>query len=279
MIHDVTDTWRGRSETAEDIASTSTVRGLAALLDHERSPWLPGVVPPLGHWLHFPPSARQSELGDDGHPKPGGLVPSLGFPRRMWAGSRVWFHGDIPLGAKMSRQSEVVDVARKDGASGALVFVTVKHSVRTDRGLALEEEQDLVYRPLAAPSSRRRQPVSSPGAGGAGDRIVVPDATMLFRFSALTYNAHRIHYDRQYATEREGYPDLVVHGPLTATLLLDTWLQRWGGRPSHFSFRAQQPLYIDRAIRLEMDGDEGGARLRALDPCGMVCMTAEVTAL
>ncbi|MBJ7412056.1 MAG: hypothetical protein JHD15_17060 [Phenylobacterium sp.] len=280
MTEDVTASWLGRTEAAEDIANASAIRGLAALLDHDGAPWRSNVMPPLAHWLYFPPQARQSELGEDGHPKPGGLIPSSLFPRRMWAGSRVRFHEDIPLGAKMSRRSEVVNVARKDGASGPLVFVTLRHVVLSNGALALEEEQDLVYRPINATSPVHPAAPQSPSVESAGgDRVVVPDAVMLFRFSALTFNAHRIHYDRRYAIEREGYPDLVVHGPLAATLLMDAWLQRTAGQPARFSFRAQRPLYVDRPVRLDVQGDAGMARLTALDASGTACMTAQVSAV
>ena len=213
-------TWVGRSETREGVASAAPLAGLAALLDHDVSPWAPGMVPPLGHWLYFLPLARQSEIGPDGHAKRGGFLPPVPLPRRMWAGGRLDFMQPLHVGERVERTSRIADVTAKEGRSGSLVFVLVRHEIAGERGLAIVEEHDVVYRGEPQPGERAAVGRPSPG-DAAWARTIDPDDVLLFRYSALTFNGHRIHYDRRYVTEVEGYPGLVVHGPLIATLLVD----------------------------------------------------------
>jgi 3-methylfumaryl-CoA hydratase len=280
--------WIGRTETIEDQASAGQMAGLAALLDHVLPPWRPGEVPPLGHWLYFLARARQSEIDADGHPRRGNFLPPITLPRRMWAGSRVAFRTSIEIGAAMTRRSTILDVRAKTGASGEMVFVTVRHEIATAKGTVLTEEQDIVYR--EAPRAARtlhavddaHEPGAKPAAGalpGEIARRVTPDPTQLFRFSALTFNAHRIHYDRDYCKNVEGYPGLVVQGPFTAMLLMDHFLRaRPGVAVERFVYRAQRPLYDTAPFDLCLTATEGGAELRALDPGGEVAMVAQVTA-
>ena len=269
------DAWVGRTEEIDDLAAASPLEGLAALLDHEVSPWRPGEVPPLGHWLSFLPRARQSQIGVDGHPRRGGFLPPIELPRRMWAGGRLTFHGAIPVGAPITRRSTILAVAPKTGASGEMVFVTVQHDVIVDGAVAVSEQQDIVYReapkgpaPADGPAPERRPADAT--------RTVTPDPVMLFRYSALTFNSHRIHYDRDYARNEEGYPGLVVHGPLLATLLIDHLLrERPGVRIAKFDFRAQRPLFDTAPFQLCLKDREGGCDLWSQDMDGRVATQAK----
>ena len=271
--------WIGRSETRHDIATAAPLVGLGALLDHDAAP--PATVPPLGHWLYFLPDARQSAIGDDGHPRrdDGGLLPPVPLPRRMWAGGRVEFLAPIAVGAALTRVTTIAAIRPKRGASGDLLFVTLRHDIAADGIPAIREEQDVVYR--AAATTSAAPSASPPVAIEPADAVrrLTPDPVLLFRYSALTFNAHRIHYDREYARDVEGYAGLVVHGPLIATLLIDHAGRELPGlAPRHFSFRAEAPL-IDGApfdLCLVREGD--GARLWARDASGRTTMRAEVAA-
>jgi 3-methylfumaryl-CoA hydratase len=269
--------WVGRTEEIEDTATPAPLAGLAATLDHTIPPWRRGEVPPLGHWLYFLPNALQSELAADGHPHRGGFLPPVALPRRMWAGGRLEFRAPIKIGAALRKRSTIRSVTPKTGASGEMVFVTVRHEVFADDELAVTEEHNIVYRGKGPPVAPR-DPPRGPAIAGAA-RTVTPDAVLLFRYSALTFNAHRIHYDRDYCIHEEGYPGLVVHGPLTATLLMDAWLrQNPGSKVTRFTFRAVRPLFEDAPISLMIDRREDGAGLRALDANGEVAVEAQIDA-
>ena len=264
--------WTGRTETAEDIASPAPLAGLAALLDHETLPWRAGEVPPLGHWLYFLNRAPQSQIDVDGHPKRGGFLPPIALPRRMWAGSRLEFLAPIAIGAAITRRSTIAAVEAKSGASGEMVFLTVHHEIESAAGLAIREEQDIVFRGAAKPGEAAKPGDPAPAADWA--RTVIPDITQLFRFSALTFNAHRIHYDRDYARDVEGYPGLVVQGPFTAILLLDHYLRRNPGvHVSRFSFRARRPHFEGRPLALCARGTE----LWSADGEGAVGISAQIS--
>src|SRR6059058_2792396 len=236
--------WEGRSETLHDDITAAPVRNLAATLDRDDPPPAAGTeLPPLWHWLYFLPSARQSELGPDGHPKRGGFLPPVPLPRRMWAGGRLQWHAPLHVGEAVERTSRIVSVTHKSGRSGDLVFVLVRHEVRNAQGLALTEEHDIVYRSAAQPGDPVPPPQAA-SADAAWQRAIVPDDVLLFRYSALTFNGHRIHYDRRYVTEVEGYPGLIVHGPLIATLLLDLLRrQRPDAEVASFRFKAVRPTF------------------------------------
>ncbi|MGD0189673.1 MAG: MaoC family dehydratase N-terminal domain-containing protein [Rhizomicrobium sp.] len=270
--------WIGRTETTEDVASPGQVAGLAALLDHAIPPWTSGELPPLAHWLYFLTRAPQSEIGEDGHPRRGGFLPPVTLPRRMWAGSRVAFRTPIEIGMLMTRQSTIMDVREKSGATGEMVFVTVRHEIATAMGTVLTEEQDIVYR--EAPKSPPALPprTAQPGPRGGHARRIVPDPTQLFRFSALTFNAHRIHYDREYCRDVEGYPGLVVQGPFTAMLLMDHFLRsNPAAGVTQFEYRAQRPLYDIAPFDLCLAATNTGADLWALDAHGEKAVVARVS--
>jgi 3-methylfumaryl-CoA hydratase len=237
-------TWIGRTETRKDLVTAVPLDALCATLDRSDPQASRGtVVPPLWHWLYFLPVSPLSEAGPDGHPKRGGFLPPVPLPRRMFAGGRFEFHEPLKVGDEITRASRITNVSAKSGRSGTLVFVTVRHEIRNAAGVAMTEEHDIVYRE----NPRADAPVPAPQAAPTGEafsREIAPDPVMLFRYSALTFNSHRIHYDRPYVTQVEGYPGLIVHGPLIATLLAE--LAR--GESPHqtmrsFSFRAVRPLF------------------------------------
>jgi 3-methylfumaryl-CoA hydratase len=270
--------WVGKSESRTDIVSATSVQGLAALLDHdETEPRIGSAVPACWHWLYsFTPVLRQSALGADGHPKRGGFLPPVPLPRRMWAGSTIDFRNPLRVGEALQRRSTIVDVSAKTGRSGALVFVRVRHEIGNGAELCLVEQQDIVYREqpnIAEPRAAARP------AAAVHDfaRAIQPDSTLLFRYSALTHNAHRIHYDRPYAVEIEGYPGLVVHGPLIATLLVDL-LRR--SQPdaelAEFSFRAVTPIFDTAPFQLcgRVAPDRKTVVLWAQTPDGSLAMDA-----
>jgi 3-methylfumaryl-CoA hydratase len=266
-------TWVGRSETVEDTASPMPLAGLAALLDHAQPPWRDGELPPLAHWLYFLNHAPQSDIDVDGHPRRGGFLPPVTLPRRMWAGSRIEFRGSIPIGAAITRRSTIANVSAKNGASGAMIFVTAKHEVSANGQVAIAEEQDIVFREAPKPGAATR--ASLDAQASEWTRTITPDPTLLFRFSALTFNAHRIHYDRDYCRDVEGYPGLVVQAPLTALLLMDHHLrQRPRADVARFEFRAQRPLFDTAPF--EVCGN-GGA-LWARGPDGSAAMIAKIEA-
>ena len=271
--------WVGRSETREDVATAAPLAGLAALLDHDMPPWAPGMVPPLGHWLYFLPTARQSAIGEDGHPRRDGqsLLPPIPLPRRMWAGSRIDFLAPVPVGAALTRVTTIDAVRPKRGASGDLLFVTLRHEISANGVAAIREEQDIVFREAAgsAPAAAPAAPVGPEPADAV--RRMSPDPVLLFRYSALTFNAHRIHYDRDYARGVEGYAGLVVHGPLLATLLIDHALRAAPDIvPRQFSFRAEAPLIDGAPFDLCLARDDGAAKLWARDTAGRTAMRARL---
>jgi 3-methylfumaryl-CoA hydratase len=235
--------WIGRTEASDDVATLAPLRGLTATLDRDDPPQIGDAIPPFWHWLYFLPMHRQSAIGPDGHPLRGGFLPPVPLPRRMWAGSQIEFHAPLHAGQAISRLSRIDDVRLKDGRSGPLVFVKVLHEIRAGGDLAIVERHDIVYRGLAQPGDPG--PAVVPAATDAQwSRRIEPDDVLLFRYSALTFNGHRIHYDRRYVTEVEGYPGLIVHGPLIATLLLDLLRRQLPGAVvQRFGFRAIAPLF------------------------------------
>ena len=271
--------WSGRTETLSDDITAAPVRALSATLDRDDPAPVAGtVLPPLWHWLYFLPHHRQSEIGPDGHAQRGGFLPPVPLPRRMWAGGRLQWELSNPLkvGDVVRRISRIASVTHKAGRTGDLLFVLVQHEVRNAQGLALTEEHDIVYRAAAQPGD----PVPSPTAaetGAAWQRVVTPDDVLLFRYSALTFNGHRIHYDRRYVTEVEGYPGLIVHGPLIATLLVDlVRRQAPAAVLKSFSFKALRPTFDLHPFQLNGQPSEDGksVRLWAQDHEGWLTMQA-----
>ena len=272
--------WVGRTEQRLDTITAAPLAALAATLDRDDPPPASGsAVPPLWHWLYFLPVARQSELGADGHPRRGGFLPPVELPRRMWAGGRLAFARPLRVGEVATRVSKIADVTAKDARSGPLVFVTVHHDVSTPEGHALHEEHDIVYRDLPRPGVPTPEPERAPTDESTARRVV-PDPVLLFRYSALTFNGHRIHYDRSYVTEIEGYPGLIVHGPLIATLLIgEAERQRPGLQVGRFEFKAVHPLFdVDPFEVCCRFGSGNGIDLWARDKEGRLAMRARLEA-
>jgi len=272
--------WIGRSETLRDTIGATPVAALAATLDHPPAPVSPGTpLPPLWHWLYFLPLHRHSELGPDGHALRGGFLPPVPLPRRMWAGSQFEFHSPIRIGDAVERRSTIEDVTNKPGRSGPLVFVKVRHELRCNGAAepALVEFHDIVYRDARQPGDAEPPPQPAP-PGAAWQREIVPDDVLLFRYSALTFNGHRIHYDRRYATGVESYPGLVVHGPLIATLLLDLLHRHAPGADlAAFRFKAVRPSFDGQPLRVSGARDGHTVRLWAQDHAGWLTMDAVAT--
>ncbi|MBE2264386.1 MAG: MaoC family dehydratase N-terminal domain-containing protein [Burkholderiaceae bacterium] len=270
--------WIGKSETLHDDITAAPVRGLAATLDRDDPLPAPGTtLAPLWHWLYFLPQHRQSQLGPDGHAMRGGFLPPVPLPRRMWAGGRlIWLpQNPLVVGDAVERRSRIESVTHKTGRSGEMVFVLVRHEIHNATGLALTEEHDIVYRAAATPTDPAPTPIPAE-TGAAWQREIVPDDVLLFRYSALTFNGHRIHYDRQYVTQVEGYPGLIVHGPLIATLLVDLVRRHApaGAFVRSFNFKAVRPTFDLHPFRLsgQPSPDGKSVRLWAQDHEGWLTM-------
>ena len=269
--------WIGRIDTVADLVTASAVSGMSATLDRDDPPPRDGdPLPPLWHFMLFASKARQSELGPDGHPTRVGFMPPIALPRRMFAGARYRFHQPVHVGEQVRRDAEIIDIAHKTGKTGELVFVKIKYAISGGNGLAIEEEHDVVYRGTTAPAQGARGEHPEP-TGAEWRATVTPDPVLLFRYSALTFNSHRIHYDRTYTTEQEGYPGLVVHGPLIATALVELARRETGDRPlASFAFTAKRALFdldpFETVGGLERDGS--GFWARAVDHQGALAMDA-----
>jgi 3-methylfumaryl-CoA hydratase len=271
--------WIGRSEKLADVVTATPCAALAAMLDREAARPPAGTpLPALWHWLYFLPLARQSEIGPDGHPRRGGFLPPVPLPRRMWAGSQFEFHEPLRVGDAIERVSTIESVTQKSGRTGPLVFVRVRHEIRREAApaIALTEFHDIVYRGAPGPDDAAPPPKPAP-ARSAWEHRWVPDDVLLFRYSALTFNGHRIHYDRRYVTEVEGYPGLVVHGPLVATLLLDLLRRQMPDAVvARYEFRAVRPAFDIHPFFVcgEPQPDGKTIRLWAKDHEGALTMDA-----
>ena len=267
--------WIGKHEVRTDHVTLAPLVNFTATLDSgDPAPKSGDAIPPAAHWLYFLPDTRQSDLGPDGIAKRGGLLPPVPLPRRMWAGGRIRFEHPVRVGATLSRKTEVADVSVKDGRTGKLVFVLMRHEISDESGVAIREEQDVVFRDNPDPKAPavKAQPAPS---GAVWRREVRPDPTLLFRYSALTFNSHRIHYDRPYTTEVEGYPALLVHGPLIATLLMDLCRRQHAKRLVRFDYRAASPLFDNAAFTLNGRPDGDRAQVWAANAEGGVAMLAD----
>lgn len=265
--------WLGRSSSTTALLDGTQANRMAVTLDREPT-FQPGdALPPLWHWLYFHDLARASDLGQDGHPKLGLFLPPVPLPRRMWAGGSVVFHAPLRLGDSVTRTSVIRSITPKTGRSGALYFVTIEHTLTTDTVVNLIEEQNIVYRELpTATQAGQAQP--APTVADYSQAYTM-NSTTLFRYSALTFNGHRIHYDVDYCRSVEGYPNLVIHGPLIATLLLDLYSQQ--ARPLHWlRYRAQSPLFLPHPFTVHGKQNSTGAQLWATNHEGGLAMEAEV---
>ena len=270
--------WVGRERVTRDVLSADRLVQLSATLDRDDPAPRPGdPLPPCWHWLFFQETTPMAEVGSDGHPKRGSFLPPIDKPRRMWAGSRIRFPEPPRVGETMRRVTRIASVTEKAGKSGSLIFLGLVHEISTDRGLAIREEQDLVYRDMPPQDAETPAPPAAP-SDAVWRRAIRPDPVLLFRYSALTFNSHRIHYDRTYCMAVEGYPGLVVHGPLTATLLVDLVRREQPARIASFDFRAVSPLFdtAPYAVAGAPSADGKSARVWAEAPAGGLAMSGDV---
>jgi 3-methylfumaryl-CoA hydratase len=269
-------TWIGKSRADDDVIAARHARLMAATVDYPHPERLRDgePLPPLWHWIYFLEGLPPGELGRDGHPARGGFLPPVPLANRMWAGGRLSFLGPVPIGTMVRKESRIFKVDHKVGRAGDLVFVTVLHEIKSLAGdLLVREEHDIVYKETLPPSPRGAPPPPSPEAGST--RTFVPTSTTLFRYSALTFNGHRIHYDQDYCRTVEGYANLVVHGPLTATMLAAFAEEASGRTLREFSYRGLRPALLDDALTLSasLEGDHASLAARLGD--GAICMQAD----
>ena len=238
--------WIGRTEEASDIVTAQLVKGLRATLFLDiGEPKTGDAAPFTTHWCLAQPVYPMLMLGPDGHPTRGGFLPPVPLPRRMWAGGELQFIEPLRVGDEATRASRIADVTVKSGSTGTLCFVSVEHTISTPRGVAIRERQDIVYRdmPTGGKNAAPAKPAAAPPAA-KHRQTHISDPVLLFRYSALTFNGHRIHYDRDYVTKVEGYPGLIFHGPMQAALLVEFAAHLHGGTaPKKFSYRGLQPLF------------------------------------
>ncbi len=270
--------WIGRGQEVSDVVTAAPLACLNATLDRDDpEPRIGDLLPPSGHWLYFLSATRQSELDGNGHAKKGDFLPPVPLERRMWAGGRLHFQAPLRVGDAITRSSEIMDVTLKEGNSGPLVFVVVRHRVSGPDGLAIEEDHDIVYRGAPPQRTLAPPPQAPEHRGEAGwQRTIDPDPVLLFRYSALIFNGHRIHFDRDYVTKDEGYPGLIVHGPLIATLLMDLCRREAPDRRLiRFDYRARGPIFDLGPFSVNGRLVDGGAELWALDHQGRLAMTGD----
>jgi len=267
-------TWIGQTETVEDQITASLIDRFRATFFDKL--WPTGDDAPLGlHWCLAPPAAPGNALGPDGHPKRGGFLPPVPLPSRMWAGGELTFHEPLRVGDRVARNSRIENVTLKQGKSGPLVFVTIEHQCSVEGQLAVAERQDIVYKRAAAKPSNA--PIAKLVEPPPADALTVGPVE-LFRYSALTFNGHRIHYDREYAQVDEGYPGLVVHGPFQGTLLMNRAAQLCGSVPARFSFRGLAPLFDQSPFWLREKTTADGGEVWCEGPDRKVTMKAEFSA-
>jgi len=270
--------WIGRrQERRETIALAPAERLLATLDDRETRLGAGDALPPLWHWLYFLPAAPRGDIGPDGHGHRGGFLPPIELPRRMFAGVEAEFHAPLPIGSEARIESEIADIQQKSGRSGALLFVTVRNRFYAGTTLAIDEKRSLVFREAGGRTpAPEAKPLPAPPSG-AWAREVHADPVLLFRYSALTFNGHRIHYDRPYTVNEEGYPGLIVHGPLLATLLVEL-VRRNSRRPvKRFAFRAAAPIFDTAPFRVQGEPEGDRVALKAIRCDGETAMQAEAT--
>ncbi len=269
--------WVGKKEEIKDRIYTTPIKALALTLNYKDLKIAEGdLLPEIWYWLYFLPMVAMTDVGVDGHPKRGGFLPPISLERRMWASSRFKFHQNLIIGEEIRKTSEILKISEKEGKAGRMVFVTVKHLIQSARGVAVEEEQDIVYLPM--PKSFV-QPEPNPIPVDLQWKEQYPiDPVLLFRFSALTFNGHKIHYDWRYTTEVEKYPGLVVHGPLQALLLFESAKKNNPvKKPVSYSFRAVRPIFeFDKLTVCGRSNPDGSHDLFTANTDGNIGMQATI---
>jgi 3-methylfumaryl-CoA hydratase len=269
--------WIGRTESAVDYVTIPAVHRLAATLDRDDPMPRTGDPLPIGwHSILFPRVVRHSQLGPDGHPQRGDFLPPVPLPRRMFAGKRITIHAPLHVGDEVRRVSTIESVTPKQGRTGQMVFVTVRTDISSPRGRAITEEQDIVYRGEPEPNAPKPPPQSVPGRA-VWSREVTPDPVLLFRYSALTFNGHRIHYDHPYVTGTEGYADLVMNGGLTTLLVFELARTHASTPLTYIASRNVRPLFVNRTFTVcgEPSADNKTAKLWVVDDEGALALSAE----
>lgn len=268
-------TWIGKTRTDEDLISVRHSKLMASTVDYHQSNIRDGDnLPPLWHWTYFLEGVPVSELGLDGHPARGGFMPPVPLPYRMWAGGRVTFIAPVIIGSIVRKESSILKVDYKQGRSGDLVFVTILHEIKSQHGdLLIREEQDIVYKESTAAKVVASTPAIMPVTQFT--KTYTPTSTMLFRYSALTFNGHRIHYDVDYCRNTEGYQNLVIHGPLNATMLASFAEEVGGTKLGAFSYQGMSPALLGDSITLHVSIEKQTITLWATLENGIICMKAE----
>ncbi len=269
--------WIGRTEQASDLVTAQLVKGLRATLFLDIGEPKPGDAAPFTvHWCLAQPVYPMSMLGPDGHPTRGRFLPPVPLPRRMWAGGEIEFVEPLRVGDEATRSSRIADVTLKSGSTGALCFVSVDHTIATSRGVAIRERQDIVYRGAAGgPSDAAPAKPAAPPPVAKHRETHMADPVLLFRYSALTFNGHRIHYDRDYVTRVEGYPGLIFHGPMQAALLVEfAATLRGGAAPAKFRYRGVQPLFEGGKFSVNASDAASGLELWVANSAGAPTMKA-----
>jgi 3-methylfumaryl-CoA hydratase len=271
--------WVGRTQQARDIVTAHLVKGLRATLFQDIGDPKPGDAAPFtAHWCLAQPVFPMAQLGPDGHPTRGGFLPPVPLPRRMWAGGELQIFDALQVGEEMTRSSVISDVTMKSGSTGVLCFVSVDHEITTSRGTALRERQDIVYRDNpTAQAAAPAKPAAPPPAAQVSERHMA-DPVLLFRYSALTFNGHRIHYDRDYVTKVEGYPGLIFHGPLQAAFIVELAARLHGGTaPKKFAYRGLQPLFEGSEFSVNANDTGAGMELWTANSAGQPTMKGTAT--
>ncbi len=274
--------WIGRTSVSEDVITERLAASFCAIFEPHLAAVADGAAPLGIHWCLSPAIAAMGELGPDGHPAKNLALPPVPQPRRMWAGGSIEIFDALRIGDRVRRTSTIGDITRKQGRTGELWFIAIDHDYATERGVAVRERHDIVYREAAKPSpgAARRSPDSNRVAARSFNRSwsVETSPVLLFRYSALTFNGHRIHYDLPYATEVEGYRGLVVHGPIQATLLLNLAAVELGSAPASFTYRGLSPAIAGDTLSFRSDGKGGESAYWTESPSGQVCMEARTAA-
>jgi len=276
--------WVGTTQSTTGYLSAQVAAMAHATLSTDATsvPVAGDVMPALWHWYAFPPTEPMSELGHDGHPQRGlrgdkeGFLPPVPFDRRMWAGGKLTFHAPLRVGEPIERTSTISQITEKSGTAGGMVFVTVDHVLSGAQGVAVRERHDIVYLPIPAtysPPAKKMADLNDVAAM----REVEATPPLLFRYSAITFNGHKIHYDRTYAQEVEKYPGLVVHGPLQAQLMMDTACKLRGSAPTMFKFRGMHPMFDDGVMRIIATDDGSTVSLNTVAEAGHIGMSGTAT--
>jgi len=271
--------WIGRTDAASDVVTAQLVRGLRATLFMEIGTPKPGDAAPFTtHWCLAQPVYPMSELGPDGHPTRGGFLPPVPLPRRMWAGGELEFFEPLRVGDEVTRTSRISDVTMKTGSTGILCFVSVEHAIATPRRIAIRERQDIVYRDVSAGQPPAKTPPPPPPPVAKHRESHMADPVLLFRYSALTFNGHRIHYDRDYVTRVEGYPGLIFHGPMQAAFIVELAAKLHGGTaPKKFVYRGVQPLFEGSEFSVNANDIGSGMELWTANSAGQPTMKGTAT--